>query len=137
MTAPQEIVERALAASTSRDCIVLVQARSIANLRWARSTLTMNGETFGTTVTVIAIVDVEGGVASGSVTVSAPSLESLPGLVRRAALMAREGGPAEVFAPAELWGPAGRSPPNPPGGSQAPQRTSAVSMIISPTAFGR
>lgn len=98
MIAPQEIVERALAASTSRGCIVLVQARSIANLRWARSTLTTNGETVGTTVSVIALVDVEGGVASGSVTVSAPSLESLPALVRRAELMALEDGPAEDAA---------------------------------------
>jgi predicted Zn-dependent protease len=98
MIAPQEIVERALTASTSRDCIVLVQARSIANLRWARSTLTTNGETESTSVTVIAIVDVEGGVAAGSVTVSAPTAAAIPDIVRRAEMMAVEDGPAEDAA---------------------------------------
>jgi predicted Zn-dependent protease len=96
--APQEIVERTLAASSSRGCIVLVQVRSIANLRWARSTLTTNGETLSTSVTVIALVDVEGGIAAGSVTVSAPGLEALPDLVRRAEALAVEDGPAEDAA---------------------------------------
>lgn len=98
MITPQEIVERALAASTSRDCIVLVQARSVANLRWARSTLTTNGETLTTSVTVIALVDVRGGVAAGSVTVSAPSADALADIVRRAELLAVEDGPAEDAA---------------------------------------
>lgn len=98
MIAPQEIVERTLAASSSRGCIVLVQVRSIANLRWARSTLTTNGETLSTSVTVIALVDVEGGTAAGSVTVSAPALETLPDLVRRAEALAVEDGPAEDAA---------------------------------------
>ncbi|MGE0817277.1 MAG: metallopeptidase TldD-related protein [Candidatus Nanopelagicales bacterium] len=98
MITPQDIVERTLAASTSRGCIVLVQARSIANLRWARSTLTTNGETLSTSVTVIALVDVAGGVAAGSVTVSAPSPESLPELVARAEALAIEDGPAEDAA---------------------------------------
>ena len=44
---PQEIVERALASSTSPRCIVIVRSRSVANLRWARNTLTTNGETVG------------------------------------------------------------------------------------------
>jgi predicted Zn-dependent protease len=95
---PQEIVERALAASSSRDCIVLVQARSVANLRWARSTLTTNGETLTTSVTVIALVEVDGGVAAGSVTVSAPGADAIPDIVRRAELLAVEDGPAEDAA---------------------------------------
>ena len=72
MTAPHEIVERALAASQTRGCIVLVRSVSVANLRWARTTLTTNGETESQSVTVIALADVDSGVGAGSVTVNAP-----------------------------------------------------------------
>lgn len=99
MSTPQEIVERALAASSSRACAVLVRNLSVTNLRWARTTLTTNGETVALSVTVLAFVDVDGGVGVGSLTVSAPSLESLPGLVRRAEELAVQAGPAEDAAP--------------------------------------
>ncbi len=95
MSTPQQIVEQILAASTSRGCAVLVRSQSVANLRWARNTLTTNGETVAVAVTVLAFVDVDGGVAAGSVTVNAPSTESLPDLVRRAEALAREDGAAE------------------------------------------
>jgi predicted Zn-dependent protease len=95
MTAPQEIVERVLASSSSAGCAVLVQCVAVANLRWARSTLTTNGETVAHVVTVVAYVDVPGGVAAGSLTVSAPSLESLPDVVRQAEAIARESGAAD------------------------------------------
>ena len=92
---PQEIVERALAASSSLACTVLVSCRSVTNLRWARTTLTTNGETVALSVTLLAFVDVDGGVGVGSLTVSAPSLESLPALVAAAERLAVQGGPAE------------------------------------------
>ncbi|HSN06939.1 MAG TPA: metallopeptidase TldD-related protein [Candidatus Angelobacter sp.] len=98
MSSPQEMVERALAASTSRACVVLVRSQSVANLRWARNTLTTNGETRSTTVSVVAVVDVPGGVAAGSVTLNHPSLEALDGLVRRAEAVAVEEGPADDAA---------------------------------------
>ena len=41
--APHELVERALAASTADDCVVLVEEASSTNLRWANNTLTTNG----------------------------------------------------------------------------------------------
>jgi len=95
MSSPQEIVETALAASASRGCVVVVRSSSAANLRWARNTLTTNGETVGQSVTVVALVDLPDGVGSGSVTVTAPSLESLSDLVRRAETLARENGAAD------------------------------------------
>jgi predicted Zn-dependent protease len=94
----QEIVERALAASTSLGCVVIARSRSVANLRWARNTLTTNGETVADSVSVIALVAVEGGVAAGSVTASAPTLESVADLVRAAEAAAVQAGPAEDAA---------------------------------------
>ncbi len=98
MSSPQEMVERALAASTSRACIVLVRSQSVANLRWARNTLTTNGETRATAVSVVAVVDVPGGVAAGSVTLNHPSLEAVAELVARAEAVAVEEGPADDAA---------------------------------------
>jgi predicted Zn-dependent protease len=95
MSTPQEIVERALAASTSRGCIVLVRSQSVANLRWARTMLTTNGETVAPAVSVVAIVDVPDGTASGSVTVNRPDVDAIAELVARAEAIAVEDGAAE------------------------------------------
>lgn len=54
---PHEIVERALALSTTDGCAVIADEHSSANLRWAGNTLTTNGVTRGRTLTVIATVD--------------------------------------------------------------------------------
>ncbi len=98
MSTPQEIVERALAASGSRACVVLVRSTSVANLRWARTTLTTNGETVATSVSVVAMVDVPGGVAAGSITLNDPDPDGVDALVRRAEALAVEAGPAEDAA---------------------------------------
>ncbi len=95
MTAPHEIVERALDASTTRGCVVLVRSVSVANLRWARTTLTTNGETQAQSVTVIALADVGSGVGAGAVTVNAPDDAALLEAVRRAEARALEAGPAD------------------------------------------
>ena len=49
-----ELVEHALATSTSDDCVVIVRDSTGANLRWANNTLTTNGVMHGVEVTVIA-----------------------------------------------------------------------------------
>ncbi|MFN8156611.1 MAG: metallopeptidase TldD-related protein [Candidatus Nanopelagicales bacterium] len=98
MIAAHEIVERALAASTTRGCIVIVRSVSVANLRWARTTLTTNGETQAQSVTVVALADVGSGVGAGSVTVNAPDSVALVDAVRRAESRAVESGPAEDAA---------------------------------------
>jgi predicted Zn-dependent protease len=98
MSTPQEIIERGLAASTSLGCVVIAHSHSVANLRWARNTLTTNGETVADSVSVIALVEVPGGVAAGSVTVSAPTLDTVAHLVRAAEAAALQAGAAEDAA---------------------------------------
>ena len=71
---PQESVERALqAAAHLHGCVVLVRESSEAVLRWANSTMTTNGHSTATRVTVIAFVAVEGGVAAGVVGSAEPT----------------------------------------------------------------
>ncbi len=108
MSAPQDIVERALAASASRGCVVLVRSQSVTNLRWARTNLTTNGETIAQSVVVVALVDVEGGVAAGSVSVNAPALDDLESIVRRAEARAAASGPAEDASDLVAGGDASR-----------------------------
>ena len=49
---PQQLVEHALASSTSEDCVVVVNDTTSANLRWANNTLTTNGVMHSIDVTV-------------------------------------------------------------------------------------
>jgi len=77
---------------------VLVRSTSVANLRWARTTLTTNGETVATSVSVVAMVDVPGGVAAGSITVNEPELPGVGDLVARAEALAIQDGAAEDAA---------------------------------------
>ena len=99
---PQEVVERALAAAGHlHGCAVLVRQTSEAALRWANSTMTTNGHSTSGRVTVIAFVDVQGGVAAGvvgsAVTVTDPA--QLVDLVAAAEAAARDAGPAGDAAP--------------------------------------
>jgi predicted Zn-dependent protease len=56
VNAPHETVERALAASTADDCIVLASVTHSANMRWANNTLTTNGVTEVSELTVISFL---------------------------------------------------------------------------------
>jgi predicted Zn-dependent protease len=98
----QEIVERTLSAAAHlHGCAVLVRETSEAVLRWANSTMTTNGHTTESRVTVIAFAAVEGGTAAGvvssSVTVSDPA--QLGALVAAAEAAARDAGPADDASP--------------------------------------
>jgi predicted Zn-dependent protease len=98
----QEIVERTLtAAAHLAGCAVLVTESSEAVLRWANSTMTTNGHTTSGSVTVIALVAVEGGTASGVVTsaVAVTDPAQLDALVAAAQAAARDAGAAEDAAP--------------------------------------
>jgi predicted Zn-dependent protease len=109
--APQEVVERTLAAAAHlRGCAVLVHETSEAVLRWANSTMTTNGHTTSGRVTVIAFAAVEGGTAAGVVSSSAAVTDAgqLADLVRAAEAAARDAGPAEDAMP--LVEPAGDDP---------------------------
>jgi len=92
---PQDLVEHALATSTADECIALARNSTSANLRWANNTLTTNGEMHRVTFTVISFDRRDDGVAVGSVTGSAASLEQVSTLVAQADVAARAGSVAE------------------------------------------
>ena len=77
---PQRLVEHALEASTSDQCVVLVHDTTSANLRWANNTLTTNGVMHSIDVTVIAF---QGG-GNASVSGTAASLDQVSVLVENA-----------------------------------------------------
>ncbi len=92
---PQELVERALDLSQAEACVVIGEAVSDANLRWANNTLTTNGLTRSNQLTVIAV----SGGAVGVVSRSGVTLDSLESLVRAAEQTARTSPEAEDRAP--------------------------------------
>jgi predicted Zn-dependent protease len=107
----QDVVERTLAAATPlHGCAVLVTESSEAVLRWANSTMTTNGHSTSSSVTVIAFVALEQGIAAGVAATSAAITDTtqLEALVRRAEGAARDAGPAQDAMP--LPEPTGADP---------------------------
>lgn len=100
---PQDLVEHALAKSTSDQCVVIVQDSTGTNLRWANNTLTTNGVMHGVSVTVIAFH----GAGNASVSGTAASPEQVTAIVEQADAAARNADPAEDQAPllADLTSP--------------------------------
>jgi predicted Zn-dependent protease len=82
---PQSLVEHALGASRSDQCVVIVHDSSGANLRWANNTLTTNGVVHGLSATVIAFQ----GPGNASVSADVTTLEQVAALVDRADTGAR------------------------------------------------
>ena len=66
MTTPQQLVEHALQATTSPECVVIVDDATHANLRWANNTLTTNGVMHDVRVTVITVRDGASASVSGT-----------------------------------------------------------------------
>jgi predicted Zn-dependent protease len=91
---PAQLAERALGAATG-PCLVLVDAHSQANLRWAANTLTTNGLTTGLDATVIAVHE---GAHVGIVTRSGVGPDSVASLVADAESAARSAAPAQDAA---------------------------------------
>ncbi|WP_183092569.1 metallopeptidase TldD-related protein [Nocardioides stalactiti] len=98
-TTPQDLVEHALASSTSDDCIVIVRDTTSANLRWANNTLTTNGQMSRCSVTVVAFVGSGDGVAAASTSGSATTREEVGKVVLAADAAARLAAPAEDANP--------------------------------------
>ena len=96
---PQQLVEHALAKTSSDGCVVLLATTTSANLRWANNTLTTNGVMHHATVTVVATKGAGTGTAAGVVTGSAGSYEQLTEIVEAADKAAAEAGPAEDAQP--------------------------------------
>lgn len=115
----QDLVEAALDAATTDGAIVLVTERSEANLRWANSSLTSNGEMSSRDVTVVATAGRTvassgsrdgGGTAVGVLGRTVSDLAGVRALVAEAEAAARAGEPAPDAAPlvtAEQAGPPG------------------------------
>ncbi|HUJ66794.1 MAG TPA: metallopeptidase TldD-related protein, partial [Acidimicrobiales bacterium] len=93
--APQDLVERALDISAADECIVIADAVTEANLRWANNSLTTNGVARSRQVTVISVV----GSSVGVVTEEGVTEDSLAGIVEAAEQTARAAPEAEDRAP--------------------------------------
>jgi predicted Zn-dependent protease len=98
-TAPQELVERALAASKADDCIVIATSRQSANLRWANNTLTTNGVIGATELTVISIVSDGGTPRAASLSRTGVTVDRVEDLVEASRAAAAAAPPAEDAAP--------------------------------------
>jgi predicted Zn-dependent protease len=101
--APQDLVERALALSGADGCVVIADAVSDANLRWANNTLTTNGVTRHDQLTVIAMA----GSSVGVVSQSGVTADGVEELVRAAEDAARAAPAAEDAQPLVAGGVAG------------------------------
>jgi predicted Zn-dependent protease len=111
MTQPtaQELVERALEASTADDAVVYVVESTEANLRWASNSLTTNGAMRSRRVVVVSFVDGGAGTAAG--TVARTGTPDVAALVAASEQAARDAGPAEDAVPLIGPGPGGGAPP--------------------------
>jgi predicted Zn-dependent protease len=103
---PHELVERALAASTSDGCVVIAANHASSNLRWANNTLTTNGAVNTVGVTVVASVEGADGVRSASVSRNAVDVDSVLALVAEADATARDSAVADDAAPLVTGGAA-------------------------------
>jgi len=85
------VVDAALAAASGAGCIVLVEDRSGADVRFATNTVTTNGVRRARHVTVVALAEVDGGFAAG---VASRAGVVDPAELARAALADAQGGRA-------------------------------------------
>ena len=95
---PQHLVEKALELSRADGAVVIVDAGTEANLRWANNTLTTNGVSAAQQVTVISVKNGATGAASacaGVVGRSGVDLAGIEDLVRASEKAAEQAGPAE------------------------------------------
>ncbi|MGY1824386.1 metallopeptidase TldD-related protein [Geodermatophilus sp. SYSU D00079] len=94
---PQDVVEKALAASTADAQVAFVVESSQANLRWAGNSLTTNGSMRSRQVVVVSFVDGGAGMATG--TVARTGNPDVGELVAASEQAARDAGPAEDAVP--------------------------------------
>jgi predicted Zn-dependent protease len=135
---PQDVVEKALAASTADGQVAFVVESSEANLRWANNSLTTNGAMRSRQVVVVSFVDGGAGMAAGTVARTGnPDVEELVAASEQAA---RDAGPAEDAVPLIGPGPDAGAPPGAGDWDADPADTSiAVFRDVAPAlgeAFG-
>lgn len=84
MIPPHEIAERALEAASGLDgAVAIVHATSRADVRWARTTLTTNGESRQTDLTLVGFRRSGDGIATATLSRSQPGAEDISALVER------------------------------------------------------
>jgi predicted Zn-dependent protease len=97
-------VEQALAVA-QRPTVAYVTERAEANLRWAGSALTTNGEMTSTELTVVATAEVDGGTAVGTVSQQVTDARQVAELVAAAEAAALTTPPSpDAAALVEPWG---------------------------------
>jgi predicted Zn-dependent protease len=94
----QELVERALAASSTEGCVVIANDNASTNLRWANNTLTTNGVTQTVDLTVIATVAGSDGVRAASASRNVSTADSVVALLAEAEASARSSALADDAA---------------------------------------
>ncbi len=97
--APQIAVERALAAATCDECIVIADESSSANLRWAGNSLTTNGVARSRQLTVIAVSRSGDEARVGVVSRAGLREDQIADLVAEAEHAAADASPAEDAQP--------------------------------------
>ena len=91
----QELVERALSLSQADDCVVLADESTSANLRWANNTLTSNGVSRSSQLTVVSVI----GDAIGVVSKDGATADQVEEVVRASEQAARDSVGAEDRMP--------------------------------------
>ncbi len=99
MSQIQELVERALAASTADGCVVIGSEHSETNLRWAANSVTTNGQMRSRAITVISTFDGADGTRAGVLTRAVSTVDEIAELVRASEASGRGAAPAEDAAP--------------------------------------
>ena len=99
MSASQELVDAALAASTADGCVVVADEHTETNLRWAGNALTTNGQMRTRSLTVISTFDKATGTSAGVVTRAVSTVDEVANLVRASEAAGREAEPAEDASP--------------------------------------
>jgi len=95
----QDLIEQALALSTTTHCLVIGEELTSANLRWAGNSLTTNGQAHSRKLVVISLVDGEQGISLGVVSRAVTSPDDLAALVAASEEAARSASPADDASP--------------------------------------
>ncbi|OYD70257.1 metallopeptidase TldD-related protein [Rhodococcus sp. OK302] len=106
MITAQQLVERALAARTVDESIVIVTDASEASLRWANNSMTTNGVSLSRTWTVISIVRAGDVARVGTVSSSSVDPEQIITVVKASEEAARTATPADDASDLIPAGPA-------------------------------
>lgn len=99
MISAPDLVEKIIARASCDDCVVIVNDKTQANLRWANNTLTTNGVIQERKVTVLAFISTNGSMAAGGVTRTNVNESEIDEILAEAIATAKAAGAAEDYAP--------------------------------------